>query len=149
MNKKITALLMAALFAVLFAFPAGAETYSKSYNAGYIHLNYNYFHTGYLTKQPYYTWIEAKDKNTETKFVNSDGNESLGSHYTRVESGDYVLTSEQSVPSGYTITFNSFFSNYAQTKDPIRLRIRNGATEGQGYRTKGKFLASVSDGQIM
>lgn len=155
MIKKIIAATMAAMFAILFAFPAVAEnrgvTVSVAYNAGYTNLHYNYFHTKNLTKPDYYVWFSVTDQNTETYYVDSSGNEYTGKHYTRVCNGTTALTNEKTVYFGQTVNFtNPDFHNSSDLVDcnAIRLRIRNGNAVGLGYKTKGTFSAERSNQPI-
>lgn len=142
MNKKLIAMLLAALFAILFAFPAmaydGTNTVSRSYTAGYTILNYNYFFTGTLTKTSDWYWLSAKDDNIETVFVKSNGETNPGFHYTSVYCGTtLVSTSSAIVNSGAEV---EIFVTYAyRDVGSIRLKINNGASNGEGYRTRGTF----------
>ena len=152
MKKKIIAILMATLFAVLVVFPASAEERSvpldAPYTAGYTNLHYNYFHTTSLAKPYYYSWLTATDENIETYYVDGSGNEYTGKHYTRVCNGTTALTDEKTVYFGNTVNFTGsdfYYGNYLVDMNSIRLRIRNGSAIGLGYKTKGTFRATRSE----
>ncbi|MBQ1389847.1 MAG: hypothetical protein IIY78_09510 [Clostridia bacterium] len=141
MNKKLIAVLMAALFAVLLTFPVsaddGTQTLSRSYTAGYVVLNYNYFFTGNLTRLTDYSWLYATDDNIETVFVKSSGVTYTGFHKTSVYSGTTQICDQVQVDSGASVNF-TIPSAYINAIN-IKLRIANGATNGDGYRTRGTF----------
>ncbi len=143
-KKKVCAGIAAAL--ALLSFPAALAvgnftTVQRTYTAGYTTLNYNYFYTGTLSKPSTDRWETATDDNTETVFVDSNGNETTGSHWTKIYSGTTLVHSGDVVTSGATKNFAvpTAYNNYTT----LRLRISNLAQNGEGYKTKGTFKAKM------
>ena len=151
MKKKIVSAVMAASLAVLTAFPVlagnGVFTIKRSYTAGYQVPNSNFFFTGTLLKNSNQEWVYAEDSNIETLFVDGNGLNQLGNHWTCVFFGDLIISAEKKVYSGQRKRFDYFYGNYSMDADNIRLKISNGDSRFL-YKTKGSFIAVKGDPNI-
>ena len=149
MKKKMVVLFLAAimLLAVFSVYADATRNVSLSYNAGYTVLNYTYFFTGKLSKNANEAWIRATDRSTETDYVNPNTNsQTKGLHYTSLYTGAALICGERSVAFSGNAVFNEAdMKSFSRSAANIRLRIRNGASDGRGYKTKGVFSATILD----